>query len=198
MATLAEIDAAVTAAVDSGAPAVALLRCNSGYPALPEEMDLRGIPAMERRWGVPVGLSDHTLGSTTAIAAVALGACLVEKHLTLRRADGGPDAAFWPNPTSWRRWSRPFARRTHRSAKRGSAQPGENASRALRRSLRAVRSIAAGEELTEDAVRSVRPSGGLAPDDLGEVLGRIADRDLERGDPITWDALRAVDGDRRS
>jgi len=199
MATLAEIDAAVTAAVDSGAPTVALLRCNSGYPARPEEMDLRAIPVMERRWGFPVGLSDHTLGSTTAIAAVALGACLVEKHLTLRRADGGPDAAFSAEPDELAEMIK-AVRQAYASLgqERFGPTPRENASRALRRSLRAVRSIAAGEELTEDAVRSVRPSGGLAPDELGEVLGRIADRDLERGDPITWDVLRAVDGDRRS
>ncbi len=163
-------------------------------------MDLRGIPAMERRWGVPVGLSDHTLGSTTTITAVALGACLVEKHLTLRRADGGPDAAFWAEPDELAEMVEAVRQAYASLGQRRQLGPthGKNASRALRRSLRAVRSIAAGEELTEDAVRSVRPSGGLAPDDLGEVLGRIATATWKSGNPITWDVLRAVDGDRRS
>lgn len=94
MATEAEIDEAVAAANEAGATGLVLLRCNSSYPAPVAEMDLRTIPAMAERWGVPVGFSDHTLGTTAATVAVTLGACVIEKHLTLRRADGGPDAAF--------------------------------------------------------------------------------------------------------
>ena len=95
MASMQEIDAAVDATGDTE---TAILRCNSGYPARPDEMDLRAIPVMRDRWNRPIGLSDHTLGATAAVAAVALGACIVEKHLTLRRSDGGPDAAFSAEP----------------------------------------------------------------------------------------------------
>ena len=96
MATEAEIDAAVEAA--TGASGLALLRCNSAYPAPPAAMDLRAIPVMQQRWPVQVGLSDHTRGSVAAIAAVALGATIIEKHLTLHRSDGGPDAEFSAEP----------------------------------------------------------------------------------------------------
>ena len=98
MASLGEIDAAVNAARDSGATGITLLRCNSGYPAKPEEMDLLAIPVMKELWGCSVGLSDHTLTSTAAIAAVSLGATVIEKHVTLNRADGGPDAEFSLEP----------------------------------------------------------------------------------------------------
>ena len=193
MATLGEIDAAVKAALDAGAPSIALLRCNSGYPAAPEEMDLRAIPVMEEIWQVPIGLSDHTIGHTAAVAAVALGACIIEKHLTFKRSDGGPDAEFSAEPDELADLVR-AVREAH--AALGTARFGpserEHASRAFRRSLRAVQPIRAGQEITAELVRSVRPSGGLAPDEIGNVLGRIADRDLDQGDPITWDSLRPV------
>ena len=191
MASLAEIDAAVAAAVEAGAPGVALLRCNSGYPARPDEMDLRAIPVMEQIWQVPVGLSDHTLGSTASVAAVALGACVIEKHLILRRSDGGPDAAFSSEPDEFAELVT-AVREAHVSlgTPRFGPSEREQASRAFRRSLRAVQPIRAGEVITQELVRSVRPSGGLMPDDIDSVLGTIADRDLEPGDPITRDVLR--------
>ena len=116
MASLQEIDAAVDATGDTE---TAILRCNSGYPARPDEMDLRAIPVMRDRWNRPIGLSDHTLGSTAAIAAVALGACIVEKHLTLRRSDGGPDAAFSAEPHELAELVAALARRPRRP-RRGS------------------------------------------------------------------------------
>lgn len=196
MATLGEIDAAVNAAVGAGAGGVALLRCNSAYPAPTDQMDLRAIPVMQDTWGLPVGLSDHTLDNTAAIAAVALGACIVEKHVTVRRADGGPDAAFSLEPDELRDLVR-VVRATHESL--GSVRFGpsasETASSAFRRSLRAVRGVRAGEVLTADSVRSVRPSGGVLPDEIDQVIGRVAARDLAVGDPITWDVLEpARDG----
>jgi pseudaminic acid synthase len=190
MASVGEIDAAVAAALDAGAPSVALLRCNSGYPALPHEMDLRAIPVMRELWGVPIGLSDHTIGYTAAVAAVALGACIIEKHLTLKRTDGGPDAEFSAEPDELTELVH-AVRDAHAAlgTARFGPSPRENASRAFRRSLRAVQFIPAGCEITSDLVRSVRPSGGLAPDEIHNVLGRVAERDLQPGDPITWDAL---------
>jgi pseudaminic acid synthase len=194
MASVGEIDAAVSAARDAGASEITLLRCNSGYPAEPTEMDLRAIPVMAQMWQVPVGLSDHTLTNTASIAAVALGACMIEKHVTLRRSDGGPDAAFSLEPDELASLVRDV-REAHDLL--GSVRFGpthrEQGSIAFRRSLRAVRPIAAGTVISADDVRSVRPAGGLQPDDLHLVLGQRASRDLEPGDPITWQDLVAGD-----
>jgi len=193
MATVAEIDNAVRAAVSSGAVALALLRCNSGYPAEPSEMDLHSIPAMQAMWNVPVGLSDHSVGPSAASAAVALGAVLVEKHLTLRRADGGPDAAFSLEPDELSEFVS-SVREVHSTL--GSVRFGpskrEEASVALRRSLRAVKPIAQGDQISTENVRSVRPAGGLAPDLIETVLGMVACSDLEQGDPLVWSDLNPV------
>ena len=189
MATLAEIDAAVRAALDGGADGVALLRCNSAYPAPTDQMDLRAIPVMQQIWEVPVGLSDHTLSSTAAIAAVALGACILEKHVTMHRADGGPDAAFSVEPDELASLVR-SVRDAHAALGRArfGPSPSEHASLAFRRSLRAVTTIAAGAELSGDNVdRST--AGGLLPDEIDAVIGRTAVRDLAPGDPITWDVV---------
>lgn len=195
MATVAEIDAAVGAARQGGAHSIILLRCNSGYPARPKEMDLRAIPAMAELWKVPVGLSDHTLGSTVAIVAVTLGAAVIEKHLTLRRSDGGPDAQFSAEPHELAQLV-DAVREAHAAlgTVRFGPSEGERASLAFRRSLRAVRPIVAGELLTTDSVRSVRPAGGLAPDLIDAVLGMVAARDLEQGAPLSWPDLRRTDG----
>ena len=190
MSTLDEIDQAVRAATESGAPSVSILRCNSTYPASSTEMDLAAIPEMIKRWGIPVGLSDHTMNSVTAVAAVALGATIVEKHLTIRRSDGGPDGAFSTEPAE-------FSRLVHdiREAKmaigsvRFGPSPAELKSLAHRRSLRAVADIKAGEKITPTNVRSVRPAGGLMPDDFASIDGLVASRDIAIGDPITRDLL---------
>lgn len=196
MATLDEIDAAVEAATTAGGD-IAVLRCNSGYPANPDEMDLRAIPMMQRRWGRPIGLSDHTLGSTAAITAVALGACIIEKHLTLRRSDGGPDAPFSAEPDEFATLVR-AVRDAHVSLGEPRFGPSERevASIAFRRSLRAARPIAAGTTLTTDDVRSMRPAGGLAPDHLDDVVGTVTRTDLAVGDPITWADLVVDEEDR--
>lgn len=194
MASVGEIDAAVRAAIEAGTGEVALLRCNSGYPADPAEMDLRAIPAMQLLWNLPVGFSDHSVGSTAAIASVALGACIIEKHLTLLRSDGGPDAAFSAEPSE-------FAdlvgsvRDAH--AALGSVRFGpsdrEKASIAYRRSLRAVRTVAAGELISLENVRSVRPAGGLAPEEMDVIVGMRATRRLEQGAPVTWSDVRTAE-----
>jgi N-acetylneuraminate synthase len=190
MATEDEIEDAVSAARAGGASGLVLLRCNSSYPAPPEEMDLRTIPAMAERWGVPVGLSDHTLGTTAATVAVALGGTVIEKHLTLRRADGGPDAAFSLEPDEF---GAMVAAVREAEATLGDVRIGpserEKASLAFRRSLFVVQDVAVGEALTRDNVRAIRPGHGLAPKHLDAVLGRPAATAIPRGTPLTWDLV---------
>lgn len=188
MATLEEIREAVAAAREAGAVDIALLKCTSAYPAPPEEMNLRTIPDLARELQIPVGLSDHTLGFTVPVAAVALGACIVEKHLTLSRELPSPDRAFSLEPAEF--GAMVEAIRTVEKALGGvrygvSAQ--EARSRVFRRSLFVVRAVKAGEFFTRENVRSIRPGNGLAPKHLKEVLGRKAATDIPRGTPLAWD-----------
>ena len=187
MATLGEIEESVTAARDAGATEIALLKCTSGYPAHPEEMNLHTIPHLAAAFGVPVGLSDHTLGIAVPVAAVALGASIIEKHVTLSRAVPGPDSAFSLEPHEFKAMVE--AIRTVERAL-GHMHYGvserEAASRVFRRSLFVVGDIKAGEVFTEANVRSIRPGHGLAPKHLPEVLGRRATHDIERGTPLSW------------
>jgi len=195
MASRAEIQEAVAAAREAGAGGVALLKCTSAYPAPPDEMNLRAIPSLAETFQVPVGLSDHTLGAAAAVAAVALGACIVEKHLTLSRSLGGPDAAFSMEPDEFRAMVQ--AIRTAEQAL-GRADHGigsaESRSRGFRRSLFVVRDVRRGEPFTSDNIRSIRPASGLAPKHLPAVLGRRATRDVARGTPLAWDIVAADTG----
>lgn len=189
-ASLAEIDEAVATFESAGAEQVALLKCTSAYPARPEEMNLRAIPYLAERFSIPVGLSDHTLGDTVAIAAVALGACIVEKHLTLARKDGGPDAAFSMEPREFERMVKAI-----RDTEQALAAPtfesaaGEQVNRALRRSIFVVADMRAGETFTRENVRIIRPGHGLPPRHLDDILGKRAARDISRGAPLTWDLI---------
>lgn len=190
MATLDEIDEAVTAARAAGAGGVVLLRCNSAYPAHPIEMDLRSITAMRERWAVPIGLSDHTLTNTAAIVAAGLGASVFEKHLTLDRAAGGPDASFSIEPTELAELiGSVHEASVVRGAVRFGPSPAEVPSLAFRRSLYVVEDVASGAELTAANVRAIRPSGGLAPKHLIDVLGRRTRRSIQRGEPLRWEDL---------
>jgi N-acetylneuraminate synthase len=191
MATLEEIDEAVTAARAAGANQLALLRCNSAYPAPAEEMNLRSIPHLAQRFHVPVGLSDHTPGIAVSVAAVALGACLIEKHLTLSRADGGPDCEFSLEPSEFKSLVEAvrIAEKSLGEVQYGPT-PQELKTRAYRRSLFVVRDVKKGELFTADNVRSIRPANGLHPRHLPEVIGRRAADDIERGTPVTWELLR--------
>ncbi len=190
MSTVDEIDAAVKAAQGAGAPQVSVLRCNSTYPAKSSEMDLAAIPVMISQWGIPVGLSDHTMTSVTAISAVALGATIIEKHITMRRSDGGPDGAFSLEPAEFAAMIRDIREATSAlGTARFGPSPSEVNSLKFRRSLRAISAIRAGEAITEHNVRSVRPAGGLPPDDFSRVSGMKATRDIAVGDPITNDLL---------
>lgn len=190
MANLAEIKAAKAAALDAGASGVVLLHCVSSYPAEFEDANVRTVADMAERFGCPVGLSDHTPGSAAAVAAVALGASVVEKHFTLARADGGPDAAFSLEPAefaalvrdckdAWRALGR--AHYDLLGAERGNV--------AFRRSLYVAADVPAGTALSRENVRSIRPGHGLPPVELEKVLGRPAARDLKRGEPLAWDMV---------
>lgn len=195
MAGLAEIEAAVAAARGAGCRDLILLHCISGYPTPASEANLATIPHLAQAFGTAVGLSDHTLGVAVSVAAVALGAVVIEKHVTLRRSDGGPDAAFSLEPDELRLLC--DAVRDAQAARGGVAygcQPSEAASLQFRRSLYAVRDIRAGEALTADNVRSIRPGYGLAPRHLPEIIGRRADRDIARGTPLAWKMIAESGG----
>lgn len=190
MATLGEIEEAVNAAREAGARDIALLRTNSAYPAPPAEMHLRTIPHLAQTFGVPAGLSDHTLELAVPVTAVALGATIIEKHLTLSRALGGPDSAFSLEPHEFRAMVEAvrIAEQALGEVRYGPT-PHEESSRIFRRSLFAIANIKAGEVLTWEKVRSIRPGHGLHPRHLPEVLGRRALRDIPAGTPLSWDLL---------
>jgi N-acetylneuraminate synthase len=191
MATLEEIGEAVRAAREAGAEQLALLKCTSAYPAAPEEMNLRTIPHLAAAFGTPVGLSDHTMGVAAPVAAVALGACILEKHLTLSRAAGGPDSGFSLEPDEFKATVE-AVRNAERAlgAVHYGVSEGEAASRIFRRSLFVVRDVKAGEPFTAANVRSIRPGHGLHTRHLGEILGRLAARDIEAGTPLSWEMVR--------
>lgn len=189
MATQGEIGDAVEILRQHSSPMV-LLKCTSAYPALPEEMNLRTIPDIANTFQVPVGLSDHTMDVAVPVAAVALGACVIEKHLTLSRAVPGPDSAFSLEPKEFKGMVE--AVRTAEKAL-GKVHYGvsehEPESRSLRRSLFVVRDLKSGEKFTSETVRSIRPGHGLSTRYLGDILGRAASRDVKRGTPLTWDLV---------
>ena len=191
MASIEEVAEAVDTLRSSGCNRLALLKCTSAYPSLPEEMNLRTIPDMTEQFGVPVGLSDHTLGIAVPVAAVALGACIIEKHLTLRRSDGGPDAGFSLEPDEFR--SMVDAVRVAEKAL-GSINydigEREQVSRTLRRSLFFVKDMKKGEPITEESIRSIRPGHGLSPKHLLEVIGKTLISDTPKGTPVSWDLFK--------
>ncbi|WP_421293952.1 pseudaminic acid synthase [Aeromonas veronii] len=188
MANEAEIAAAVEMALKHGNGQLALLHCVSGYPAPAAEYNLRAIPMLRERFGIEVGLSDHTLGAATAIAATTLGATLIEKHFTLARADGGPDCAFSMEPAEL---TELIASVNTAHAALGVADyqltASEQGNRAFRRSLYLVRDIAAGDVLTAAHIKSVRPALGLPPADYDRLIGKRVNRDMAANQPLNWD-----------
>ncbi|MFL6763145.1 MAG: pseudaminic acid synthase [Sphingomicrobium sp.] len=190
MANLDEIGEAVRTARENGCDEIVLLHCVSSYPAPDEQSNVRTVPDLAERFGVISGLSDHTFGSAVTVASIALGGCVVEKHFTLARSDGGPDAAFSLEPEEFKTLVQD-CKRAWLSLGRPTydLQGCEKGSVAFRRSVYVVRDVRAGEELTRENVRSIRPGHGLPPKHLPEVLGRRAARDLKRGEPLAWDAL---------
>lgn len=191
MASLEEIGEAVATARDNGCEELVLLHCVSSYPAPDEQSNVATVPDLAKRFGVVSGLSDHTFGSAVAVASVALGGCVVEKHFTLARADGGPDSAFSLEPdefktlvTDCKRAWKALGQPTY------DLQGCEGGSVEYRRSVYVVEDVAAGETLTKANIRSIRPGHGLAPRHLPELLGKTATRDLKRGEPTDWDMIR--------
>jgi len=187
MASLAEIDEAVNAILEAGGSKLALLKCTSAYPAPPEEMNLRTIPHLSEAFGVPVGLSDHTLGSAVSVAAVSLGACVVEKHFTLSRDIPGPDSAFSLEPHEFKEMVGAI-RVTEKALGKVSYEltDHEVSSRTFRRSLFVVRNIKAGQIFSDATIRSIRPGYGLSPKFLKEVIGKRAAKDIRKGTPLSW------------
>jgi pseudaminic acid synthase len=190
LASLEEIEEAVTVAREAGAREIALLKCTSAYPASPEEMNLRTIADLGNRFQVPSGLSDHTLGIAAATAAVAVGASIIEKHITLSRSTPGPDSAFSLEPQEFREMV--AAVRTVEAAL-GQVHYGpsssERKSLIFRRSLFVVKPIKAGEKFSSDNVRSIRPAHGLHPRYLDKVLRSTAACDIDEGTPLTWEQV---------
>jgi N-acetylneuraminate synthase len=190
MASIDEIEEAMAAARQAGATQIALLKCTSAYPAQPEEMNLRTIPELWRRFEVPVGLSDHTMGTAAPVAAVALGACVIEKHLTLSRSVPGPDSAFSLEPAEFKDMvgAVRVAEKALGEVHFGVSEKEAN-SRIFRRSLFAVQAIKRGEPFTAENLRAIRPGQGLHTRHLAEILGRKASRDIERGTPMSWELV---------
>jgi pseudaminic acid synthase len=188
MASEEEISEAVAAARDAGCAELALLKCTSAYPALPEEMNLRTIPDLAKKFHVVPGLSDHTLGTTVSVAAVSLGACIVEKHFTLSRQQSGPDAAFSLEPYEFKVMVDDI-RTTEKALGRinYAVSPNESKNRMFRRSLFVVKDVKTGEPFTEENLRSIRPGNGLHTRHLSEVLERKAAQDVKRGTPLKWE-----------
>ncbi len=185
MATVEEISEALATLKNAGSGPVALLKCTSAYPAVASDMNLRTIPDMVHRFGVPVGLSDHTMGHTVPIAAVALGACIVEKHFTLSRSVSGPDSAFSMEPNEFRAMVE--AIRSTEAALGTAAyriSKNEQKNRLFRRSLFVTSDIKRGEPFTHFNVRSIRPAHGLHTRHLSEVLQCVAAQDIEAGTPL--------------
>ena len=190
MATLGEIDAAVTTARGNGAGDLVLLACTSSYPADPRDAHLGSLGTLREAFACTVGLSDHTLGIGVAVAAVALGASVIEKHVTLRGRDGGVDASFSSDPAELQCLVEACkAAQQAMSPARFGPRESEVEVFRLRRSLFVVRDVAAGEKVSSDNVRSIRPSGGLPPGDLPLALGRSFTHAVSRGTPLTWDLL---------
>ncbi len=192
MANLAEIHEAVVTARLNGCAELALLHCTSAYPAPIEAANVRTVPHLGEAFGVVAGLSDHTPGVGAAIASVALGGSIVEKHFTLSRAEGGPDAAFSLEPPEFKSLvegcKAAYAARGKVDYERGEI---EKRSLVFRRSLFVVRDVEAGSVLTPADIRSIRPGYGLPPKHLPQVIGRKAARFLARGQPLAWSDLVA-------
>jgi pseudaminic acid synthase len=187
MASLEEIMHALSIAREAGAEHIVLLKCTSSYPAPDAAMHLAALPALEVATGCLVGLSDHSMGTVAAVVAVTLGACVIEKHLTLSRADGGVDGHFSLEPDEMRRLVEDV-RRARLMFGEAQFGPGvaDEGSVVFRRSLYVVADVAAGEVLTRDNVRSIRPGHGLSPRFLDLFLGKPATQPIARGTPLSW------------
>ena len=191
MADAQEIEEAIEVAREGGCKQLAILHCVSGYPAPAEDYNLRTIPDLLERFGLVTGLSDHTLNNSTAIASIAMGAAIIEKHFTLSRSGGGPDDSFSLEPpelaalcqdvrSAWASLGRVNYER--KFSEQGNVK--------FRRSLYFVKEMKEGDVITHESIRSVRPGFGLPPKQIDSVIGRVVNRDIEIGTAATWDLIR--------
>jgi pseudaminic acid synthase len=191
MSTLSEIDEAVRTIRNEGNNKLALLNCSSAYPSIPDDMNLKNIKNLKETFGVPVGLSDHSLGSVAAVTSVAMGAKIIEKHFCLSREIENPDASFSMEPDEFTKMVDDI-----RAAERAigkvdySISEKEKTSRIFRRSIFAVEDIKAGEELTNDNIKIIRPGFGLKPKHWDKVIGKKAVNKIEKGTPLSFDLIK--------
>ena len=190
MATFAELDETVEAAKSAGCKDLVLLKCTSTYPSTPDDSNILTIPEMRKRYGCEIGLSDHTMGIGVAVAAVALGATVIEKHFTLQRADGGVDSAFSMEPQEMAQ----LVIETERAWQAmGKVHDGptekETASLVFRRSLYVVEDMKVGDTFTAKNLRAIRPGYGLAPKFYDHTIGKTVKRDVARGTPLSHDLI---------
>jgi pseudaminic acid synthase len=190
MATEEEIRDAVDAVYSTGNRDLALLKCTSSYPALPEQMNLKTIPDLAEKFNVISGLSDHTLTKDIAVASVALGANIIEKHITLSRKEGGHDVSFSLEPDEFKQMVE-SVRMVEKALGKVNYEitEKEKASRVFRRSLFVVKDIEAGELLTSENIRSIRPGAGLSPKYYDQILGKTSLCDIKRGTPLRWELI---------
>lgn len=191
VATLSEIEEAIVACRRQGNEQITLLKCTSAYPTPLEEVNLLTIPDMAERFKVDVGLSDHTLGKAVAVASVALGAVVVEKHLTLSRSEGGVDAAFSMEPEEFKAMVEEI-REVEKALGKATYDLTQKQvdSTKFKRSLFVVEDIKKGECFTEKNIRSVRPSDGLSTKYFSDIIGRTACEDIKRGTPLRWEVIK--------
>lgn len=195
MASEHEIEEALSVAHEAGGKDLILLHCISSYPTPMDQANLRQIPELSRRFGVPIGLSDHTLGTTAAVAAVALGACAIEKHFTLDRGDKGPDSEFSIEPDELKRLCHDARDAWSALGKAGYVrQRAEEGSKVFRRSVYFVRDLPAGAIVGPDDIRRIRPGMGLAPKHFDEIVGRRLVTAVTRGTATRWDLFESDDG----
>lgn len=191
MASLAEIDDTVRAAREEGCDNLVLLKCTSSYPASPKQSNIATIPHMEQLFKCQIGLSDHTMGSGVTVAAIALGATVIEKHFIMRRSDGGPDSTFSMEPEEFRTLVIESERAWESigQVSYGPSDIKEEKSKQFRRSLYITKDLKKGDVLSNDNVRAIRPGLGLPTKFLNVVIGKTLQKDAPKGTPVNWDLL---------
>jgi pseudaminic acid synthase len=191
MASEVEIEQAIQTAREAGCKDLLLLHCISSYPAPIDQANLRQIPELANRFCLPTGLSDHTMGTAASIAAVALGACMIEKHVTLSLADKGPDSAFSIEPNDFFNLCRDARKAWRALGKAGfERQKAEEGSTVFRRSIYFIKDLPSGHIVGPDDIRRIRPGMGLAPKYFDQIIGRGLNQDVKRGQPTHFDVLR--------
>jgi pseudaminic acid synthase len=191
MATLSDLDDIVKVSRESGCKELILLKCTSAYPAMPEDANILTIPHLRELFGCEVGLSDHTMGIGVSLASVALGATVIEKHFTLDRSDGGVDSTFSMEPPEMAQLVIEAKRAWHSIGKVNySLTDSEKKSMIFRRSLYIVKDMRAGDVLSTENLKAIRPGFGLAPKHLTKVIGKSVTRDVDRGTPLNWDFIK--------